>query len=262
MIAIYLLRAVRSELAKLSWRSSIWYAVVPLAIVIPLALNFGIAKATEANKLNGAGGMDTNNAAYWILVFSSFILMAGGVSSLCAEFKDNTVETVFGIQTRRWTLPIAKLIVFGAIAAVAALVVTFLILWAFPQLFPEIWGKVELFSADGVKLLIGVPVYTLLITALGLGVAALVPKPGLVVMIVLLWKFGVEVFVTFVPGDLGVTLQQLSPFKNGELGVGQLATIESMFGGQNGSLIYFAVVCVAIFAVGTVRLSLTDTKGY
>ncbi|WP_327150354.1 ABC transporter permease [Nocardia sp. NBC_01329] len=262
MIATYLVRAVRSEIAKLSWRSSVWYAIVPLAVAIPIGLNFGIAKATEANKLNGAGGMDTNNAAYWILVFSAFILMAGGVSSLCAEFKDNTVETVFGIQTRRWILPIAKLIVFGVIAALAALVVTFLILWAFPQLFPEIWGRVEVFSADGVKLLIGVPVYTLLITALGLGVAALVPKPGLVVMIVLLWKFGVEVFVTFVPGDLGVTLQQLSPFKNGELGVGQLATIESLFGGQNGSLAYFALVCVAIFGVGTVRLSLTDTKGY
>ncbi|WP_247904481.1 ABC transporter permease [Nocardia rhamnosiphila] len=262
MIATSLVRAVRSELAKLSWRSPIWYAIVPLAVVIPLGLNFGIAKATESNALNGAGGMDTNNAAYWILVFSSFILMAGGGSSLCAEFKDNTIETVFGIQTRRWILPVAKLIVFGVIAAVTAAVVTFLVLWAFPQLFPEIWGRVEVFSGDGVQLLIGVPVYTLLISALGLGVAALVPKPGLVVMIVLLWKFGVEVFVTFVPGDFGVTLQQLSPFKNGELGVGQLATIESMFGGQNGSLIYFAVVCVAIFAIGTVRLSVTDTKGY
>ncbi|MEV0106253.1 hypothetical protein AB0H42_07910 [Nocardia sp. NPDC050799] len=31
--------------------------------------------------------------------------MAGGVSSLCAEFKANTVETVFGIQTRRRLLP-------------------------------------------------------------------------------------------------------------------------------------------------------------
>ncbi|NUP26955.1 MAG: ABC transporter permease [Nocardia sp.] len=210
MIATYLVRAVRSELAKLSWRNSL-------------------------------------------------ILMAGGVSSLCAEFKDNTVEAVYGIQTRRWILPIAKLIVFGAIAALTALLVTFLILWAFPQLFPEIWGKVEVFSGDGIQLLIGVPLYTLLITALGLGVAALVPKPGLVVMIVLLWKFGVEVFLTFVPGDLGVTLQQLSPFKNGELGVGQLATIKSMFGGQTGSLLYFTAICVAIFAVGTVRLARTDT---
>ncbi|MGW1740911.1 ABC transporter permease [Nocardia sp. NPDC001965] len=261
MIATHLLRSVRSELAKLSWRSPVWYAVVPLAVVIPVALNFGIAKATEANKLNGAGGMDTNNAAYWILIFSAFILMAGGVSSLCAEFKDDTVETVFGIQTRRWLLPLAKLVVFGVIAALTALAVTFLILWAFPQLFPEIWGKVEVFSGDGIALLIGVPLYTLLITALGLGITALVPKPGFVVMIVLLWKFGVEVFMTFVPGDLGVTLQQLSPFKNGELGVGQLATIESLFGGQNGSLLYFAAVCVAIFAIGTVRLALTDTQG-
>lgn len=261
MIATYLVRAVRSELAKLSWRSSLWYAVVPLAVVIPLGINFGIAKATESNALNGAGGMDTNNAAYWILVFSSFILMAGGVTSLCAEFKDQTAETAFGIQTRRWLLPVAKLIVFGVIAAVTALLTTFVVLWGFPKLFPEIWGRVDVFSAEGVQLLLGVPLYTLLIAALGLGLSALIPKPGFVVMIVLLWKFGVEVFVTFVPGDLGVTLQQLSPFKNGELGVGQLATIESLFG-QNGSLAYFAAICLAIFVIGTLRLSATDTKGY
>ncbi|MCP9620503.1 ABC transporter permease [Nocardia otitidiscaviarum] len=260
MTITYLVQAVRSELAKLSWRSSVWYSVVPLAVLIPVAINFGIAKATQSNAFRGAGGMDTNNAAYWILIFSTFILMSAGVSSLSAEFKDRTAETAFAIQPRRWILPVAKLIVYGAISAVTAGLTTFALLAGFPRLFPEIWGEVDAFSADGVRLLIAVPVFALLICALGLGLSALVPKPGLVVMIVLLWKFGIEVFVTFIPGDLGLLLQRLSPFKNGELGVGQLATIESYFGGQNGSLAYFAILCVVIFVVGTVRLSVADTR--
>jgi len=254
-------RAVRSESAKFSWRNSLWYAVVPLAVLIPVSLNFGIAKATESNTINGGGGMYTNNAAYWILVFSTFILMSGGVSSMCAEFKNNTIETAFVIQSRRWMLPVAKLIVFGVIAAVTALMTTFVILWGFPNLFPSIWGRVDAFSADGIRLLFGVPVFTVLICALGLGLSALVPKPGLVVMIILLWKFGIEVFATFIPGDLGLFVQRLSPFKNGELGAGQLSTIKSLFGGQNGSLLYFAVLCLIVFVAGTVRLSVSDMKG-
>ncbi|MBF6212354.1 ABC transporter permease [Nocardia puris] len=260
MLATYLARSVRSELTKLSWRNSFWYTVVPLAILIPVLINFGIAKATQEQAFNGSGGMETNNSTYWILIFATFILMSGGVTSLCAEFKDKTVETAFGIQARRWLLPVSKLIVFGAISGVTSLLTTFILVGGFPRLFPDVWGKVDAFSSVGVRLLICVPIFTMLICALGLGLSALLPKPGLVVMIVLLWKFGVEVFVTFVPGDLGIMLQRLSPFKNGELGVGQMSTIKTLFGGPTGSLLYFAALCLAIFVIGTVRLSTGDTK--
>lgn len=261
MIFTYLVRTVRSELAKLSWRNPLWYTVVPLAILIPVGLNFGIAKAAESNAINGAGGMDTNNAANWILVFSTFILMTGSVSSLCAEFRDQTIENIFTIQTRRWLLVIAKLIVFGAIAAITAALTTFIILWGFPYLLPSIWDRVDIFSAEGLRLLFGVPAYAVLACALGLGLSAMIPKPGLVVMMILLWKFGIEVFITFVPGDLGLFLQQLAPFKNGELGVGQMATFDSIFGGENGSLAYFAALCIVIFVIGTLRLSRNDVRG-
>ncbi|CAM3050708.1 ABC transporter permease [Skermania piniformis] len=260
-VAGSLRRSVRSELAKLSGRSSVWLVVIPLALIIPLGLNVGIAAAAEANAFDGAGGMDTDNAAYWILVFSTFILMSAAVTALCAEYKDKTIDTVFAIAPRRALLPVAKLIVFGAIGAVAAGVITFLILWGIPQLFPTIWGRVDVWSAAGVRLLICVPIYTVLVTAAGLGLSALVPKPGLVVMIVLLWKFGIEVFATFVPGDLGLLLQRLAPFKNGELGAGQMTTIESPFGGPNGSLAYFAALCLAVFVLGTVRMTRVDPRG-
>ncbi|MGW8648358.1 ABC transporter permease, partial [Nocardia salmonicida] len=53
-------RAVRSELAKLSWRSLVWFAIVPLAVLLPIVLNASLAIATATNKVNGSGGMDTN----------------------------------------------------------------------------------------------------------------------------------------------------------------------------------------------------------
>ncbi|MFC6014522.1 ABC transporter permease [Nocardia lasii] len=255
MIATYLARSVRSEATKVGGRNPLWYAVIPAAVLLPLALNFGIAEAAAANVIQGAGGMDTDNAAYWVLVFSTFILMSAGVSALGAEFKDRTAETVFGIQPRRRLLPIAELAVFGLISAAVTFATTFVLLGVFPRLFPTIWGRVDAFSPEGIRLLICVPIVTVAVCALGLGVAAFVPKPALVVTIVLLWKFGIEVFVTFVPGTLGTTLQRLSPFKNAELGAGQLSTIKTLFGGPDGSLLYFVVLCLAIFVLGTIRLS-------
>lgn len=260
MIVTALRRAIGSEWAKLSWRSSLWLVVVPLAIGIPTLLNYGIAKAADLNKINGGGGMDTNNAAYWIIVFSTFILMAGGVTSLCAEFRDRTIDVVYGIAPRRWTLPVAKVVVFGTVSALTVAVTTFGILWGFPYLFPDVWGRVDLFSAGGLRLWIGVPVLTLLVTALGIGLSALIPRPSMVITLVLLWKFGLETFVTFIQGDFGLVLQRYSPFRNAELGVGQLATFDSPFGGANGSLLYFAAICLVIFGLGLWRMTVADPR--
>ncbi|MFW0792740.1 ABC transporter permease [Gordonia sp. CPCC 205515] len=254
----HLTRAVSSELAKLSWRSPLWFAIVPLAIVIPVAINFGIAKATQMEAIDGSGGMDTNNAGYWVIVFSTIIMMSAPVSSFSNEFKDRTIEIVFSIQPRRWLLPVAKLIVFGTISAIVIAVTIFGILWGFPHLFPEIWGRVDLWSAAGLRQWAGTAYLAVLICALGLGLAVLLPRPGLVIMVILLWIWGVETFVGMIQGDIGLTLQNYSPFKNATLGVGQITSIESPFGGPNGSLVYFTIIAVAVFVAGLLRLASTD----
>ncbi|ADG80876.1 ABC-type transport system involved in multi-copper enzyme maturation, permease component OS=Tsukamurella paurometabola (strain ATCC 8368 / DSM / CCUG 35730/ CIP 100753 / JCM 10117 / KCTC 9821 / NBRC 16120 / NCIMB 702349 / NCTC 13040) OX=521096 GN=Tpau_4315 PE=4 SV=1 [Tsukamurella paurometabola] len=246
--------AVRSELAKLSWRAPSVAVAAPLAVLIPVLINLAIAEAAARNKINGAGGMQTNNVAYWVLMFSTFILMAGAVYSTSAEFGNGTVDLVFARQPRRWLLPVAKALVFGAIAVVTSAITVAILLFGFPVLYPDIWGTVDVFSAAGVRILVGVPLHMALITLLGVGLASLVPRPGLVLTLVLLWRFGVETFVTFVQGDVGILLQRLAPFRNAELGAGQLSTITSLFGGANGSLLYFAAICVLVFFAGVYRI--------
>ncbi|MFF2557314.1 ABC transporter permease [Nocardia sp. NPDC058058] len=252
------IRSVRSELAKLSRRSPLWFAIVPLAVLLPLGLNAGLAIATGMNKVNGSGGMDTNNAGYWVMIFSTVILMSAGVASLSNEFKYATVELVYGAQPRRWLLPVAKLIVFGLIAVIATLITVVVLLMVFPAVFPEVWGRVDATSPAGLRLLWALPVFAFLVTALGIGIAGLIPRPGVVVGAVLLWKFGIEAFSALLPVKIGNVVQQWMPFKNGELGAGQYPTIHPIFGGANGSLAYFAVIAVTFFALGTVRLSRRD----
>ncbi|MFT4202223.1 ABC transporter permease [Gordonia sp. (in: high G+C Gram-positive bacteria)] len=256
-----LMRSIRSELAKISWRSPVVYALVPLAILIPIAINAAIAAAAQMNKFNGAGGMDTDNAAYWVIVFSTFIVMAGAVTSYCAELKDQTADIVFGISPARWRLPVAKLAVYGAIAMATVFVATLANLAVLPKVFPQIWDRVDPLDADGIHLLIGTPVLAFLIVALGLGVAMLVPRPGVAIMIVVLWKWGVEVFIGFIPGGFGTFLQRIALFKNGEQGAGQAPTFASLFGGPAGSMAYFAAVAVVVFGVGLARLTFRDVSG-
>ena len=260
-IATYLVRSVRAEFAKLSIRSPLWYAVIPLAVLIPAVLNFGIAKAAQLNKFDGSGGMDTNNAAYWIIVFTTFILMTGAVTSFCGEFRDGTAELAFARQPRRWLLPVAKLLVFGGISGVVTMVTTVGIMWGYHLLFPDVWGRVDVLSYDGVRLWLGTPLLTVLVIMLGIGLSALIPRAGLVVMLILLWKFGVEKFVEFLQGDFGIRLQRWSPFRNAELGAGQMAAFDSPFGGAAGSMLYFAAIAIGFFILGLVRLSRTDLRG-
>ncbi|MDL9935516.1 ABC transporter permease subunit [Gordonia sp. ABSL1-1] len=257
---LFLGRAIRSEITKLSPRNPLFWLVIPLSIGIPVAMNFGIAKASQWDVIDGTGGIDTNNTGYWLMMLSPFILMAAAVTSFCGEFKDKTVELGSAIQPRRWTMPVAKLIVFSVVAAITVTATILIMLLGFPHLFPEIWGEVELFSGDGVRLLIGVPVYSVLVLALGLGLSVLIPRPGLVIMIVVLWRFVIEEFLYKVMNnDFGMTLQKWGPFANAQIGAGQYPTFDTVFG-PNMSLLYFAAYAVAFFVIGLIRLQATDLR--
>ncbi len=255
-----LIRGIRSELSRWAWRSPVMYAFIPLAVLIPVILNAAIAIASSNDLLPTNGGMETDNAGYWVIIFTTFILMLAGITSTCGEFSNRTIGTYLAIQPRRWVLPASKLVTFGGLGFVVSLVTIAGILGLFPLIFPDVWGTVSIGSAAGLHLVIGVPLLTFFTCALGIGLSLLVHRSGVVVMMVLLWKFGIEIFFTFIPGDIGLWLQRWSPFKNGELGAGQVATIDSPFGGAVGSMVYFAVLCAVFFVWGVVRLHRADIR--
>ncbi|WP_454163191.1 ABC transporter permease [Gordonia iterans] len=255
-----LTRGIRSELSRWSWRSPVLYSFVPLAILIPVILNAAIAVASQSDLLPTDGGMETENSGYWVIIFTTFILMLAGISSTCGEYGNGTIGTYLAIQPKRWVLPMSKLITYGGLGFLVSLMTIAGIVGLFPLIFPDVWGAVSITSSSGLRLVYGVPLLTFFTCALGIGLSLLVHRSGVVVMLVLLWKFGIEVFFTFIPGDLGLWLQRLSPFKNGELGAGQVATIDSPFGGGAGSLAYFAVLCAVFFVWGVVRLHRADIR--
>ena len=90
-----ILRSIRSELAVLSWRSPLFYALVLLAILIPFWSERRSCCRRPAEQDQRLGGMDTDNAAYWVIVFSTFIMMAGAVTSYCGSSGPHRRDRVF-----------------------------------------------------------------------------------------------------------------------------------------------------------------------
>ncbi len=258
MSSSILARGLRAELSKLSWHSPIFYAYIPLAVIIPILLNAAIAIATQQELLMGNGGMETANAGFWIITFTTLILMLAAVSSTCSEYGFGSIGAYLSIQPRRAVLPVSKLLAYGGLGLLISLFTTLFVLVGFPLIFPEVWGTVRPFSAEGWRLIYGIPVLTFFTCALGIGLSLLIRRAGTVVLLVVLWKYGIEVFSSYIPGQAGVTLQRLSPFKNAELGAGQAATFDSYFGGSLGSLGYFAAICLVVFGIGVWRLSARD----
>jgi len=252
---------VRTELTKLSWRNPLFWLAVPLSILIPVGINYGLVKAHQAGMTDGSGGMDTDNSGYWIMLFAPFIMMAVAVSSFCSEFNNRTIELSTAIEPRRWIVPVAKLTVYGAVTALTVMTSALILLVGFPRFFPDVWGRVDLQSEQGLRIWIGIPIYAVLVLAMGLGLAVLIPRASLVIAAIVLWKYGVEMmaFPRLSTSELGARIQQYGPFANAEYGAGQFAAFEPPFG-SNVALTYFGVFAVVIFTIGLARLTLRDLK--
>src|SRR5699024_12290194 len=134
---------------------------------------------------------------------------------------------------------LGRLLVFGAAAALSAVMAVFLALITLPVVFPGVYGEVYLGSAAGLRFLWAVPLYAFLAAALGIGVGALITRPAGAVTVVALWSLLVEPAVVMLPR--GGKLVVWMPFLNGNYGTGQYVALDTPWG-PDGTICYFADV--------------------
>ncbi|MBD0020708.1 hypothetical protein GII33_18955 [Gordonia pseudamarae] len=257
--------AIRAELTKLTWRSGTLWAAVPLSIIIPVLVTGVIAAGNQmiadtnreagpdAVQLPGGYSMTPDNSVYWVLFFATFIMMCAAVNSYGTEIKNKTVDLFGFIQPARWTQVVAKLVVFGTIGALSTAAGVVFINGVFPHLFPGSWSDVGLFTGEGVRFLWSIPLYTLLLIAAGLGMVAIVRHTYIVVAFMLFVKLGTEAFLAFADIDLAERVRRYSPFVNAEYSTGQMQGMPDGIWGENIAIGYYAVIFLAVFAVGVWR---------
>ncbi|MEY8565809.1 ABC transporter permease [Corynebacterium sp.] len=212
--------------------------------------------AINAQALNVAGAlMGLQMFGVMIILIQSALLVTG-------EYGNSTAKSNALAVPKRWQLPVAKFIVYGVIAAVITLLSAVLSVltsrWiAGLQIDDDaILSNISFSADDAWTVILRMVVYAVGAVALAIGVAYLLRKTAGAMAVLLLWVLVLEEVPGMFP-KVKEWVPQYLPFKN----IGSAVNLNDVANapwGQTGSVIFFLVVCLVIFVVGTVTLRRRD----
>lgn len=238
-----MINLIRSEWIKFrSVRSTMITLFLAGALVVVIALisagqakdDFGLVRLTTLT-----GGVSV----------AALIFGALGVQVLGQEYKFNTIRPTFTAMPRRWRVLVAKMVmVMLACAAVSVVMVGFCWLIGTTLL--------DNFEIDGVdqRAMLGIVLFSMGWSALGMGIAAIVRNPIAGILILLAEAFVVE---SIIAGLLPSTAKWM-PFLNGFQMTFRTDSGETDLQTVLGGGIYFFIVVAVVWTVGAVLATRRD----
>lgn len=254
------LDTLRAERIKLtSVQSPLWCTVVIVALGLGLAAILGsVARASLGAEDEMARFYPTVDIAVGgVTGFGVMVLMILAALSVTSEYRFGVIRTTFQATPNRSLLLSAKAGLIGVLGAVLTGllgVASFLLAKALAG--PDA-GRDLVLSGDGaLRALYGIPIYAFLCVVLAVGVGTLLRQSAGTIALLLLWPLLIEsLFALF--GSVGREIQPFLPFANANNFLGLEQGIEFHWGPW-GSLVYFAVVTVGVFAVSLVVVNNRD----
>ena len=254
----HLLRAVRAEFAKLGHRSPLWYAVLPLAAFIPAALTFGIAKAVQLNKIDAAAAWTPTTPRTGSSCSHVHPDDRRGDLVLRREFRDGTTSWPSPSSHADGCYPSPNLS-SSAVSRYGLDDHHIRHHVGYHLLFPRCLGP-STCSPTTVCAYGSVRRCSRCSSLRSVSIVGAVPRPGLVVMLILLWKFGVEKFVEFLQGTSESCCSAGHRSATPRSAPVRWVTFDSPFGGALGSMLYFAAIAIGFFIAGVVHLAKADLR--
>ncbi|UCZ92572.1 ABC transporter permease [Gordonia sp. WA4-43] len=261
-------RAAIAELTRVGGaRSVLWFGLIPGAVLLPLAITFGVATVAERfASISGSiqvTSVGTTNSVYWVITFTVMIWAVVAAFAHATAERGPLGELSRHLFPRRWTVAVGRWLTYGLGAALCCGILVAIVMAALPALFPTVYGGVELTSAEGVRFLLTVPTFAVFAVGIGLGLAGLIGHPAGTVVVLLGWAYVVENAISLIPN--GYTLQSYMPFLNGTYGTGQeLAFVPPW--GPTGGLVFCGAVSVVMFTLGcaatAMRVTRTGSRGW
>ncbi|RDH77301.1 ABC transporter permease [Mycolicibacterium moriokaense] len=237
MSAMAVLNAERIKLS--TTRSPMWSA---LAVAV---LSLGLA-AMQASAFYGPGPLEPQRAAMGVAVFGVPVLMILSALTVTNEFRSGLIRTTFMAVPNRTLVLVAKAVVAAAFSsAYAAVIVLASMLVASSTVDVWLAGAIALYAA--------------LAAVLGVAVGALLRASAGAVALLLLWPLVTEPLLGNMP-NIGQQVGPYLPFGNAFTftGVQWLYPYYAMTWGAAGSIVYFAVVVVAVFVAALVTINRRD----
>ncbi|AZG47512.1 ABC transporter permease [Gordonia insulae] len=243
-----MIAVMNAERIKLtSTRSPYWCIAVVAVLAIGVA---GLTGATTSGQLAPTPGEAAWTALVGLNAIGVLVLMIMAVLAVTSEYRFGTIRTTFQATPKRSNVLLAKAAVFGGLAIVVTVVLAALGVILVRALAGASSG-IELGDSGVLRQIWGTPVIAALYVLIGLGVGAIVRHTAGAIVIVLIWNLAVETILTILP-KVGPHIAPFLPFANGSRFLNGTLDDTDYHWNAYGSLIYFAVFAVAVFAIGIV----------
>ncbi|GAA2056422.1 ABC transporter permease [Williamsia deligens] len=244
--------AIDAERIKLlSTRSPYWCVGIVVVLGILISVLIGVLSASTSTS-DTSDLRDPSFFAIGVSQIGVIVLMIMAVLAVTSEFRFGTIRTTFQAIPRREVVLGAKAIVYGGLSGVVTLVLAVVAIVLGKALAGDAGSSIDLTGSEAVRQYWGIPVYAVLCVLIGLGIGALVRQSAGAIVILLIWSLALEGIIGAIPkvSAIGPYL----PFNNATHFISESAVGDSIDfpWGPYGSLLYFAVWAIAIFAGGVV----------
>ncbi|MGO1949927.1 MAG: ABC transporter permease subunit [Mycobacteriaceae bacterium] len=268
-----LLNTIRAEWIKIRTTKGVYWTTA-LIFVVALSLSafmawgnaFSYKQFTEDGdpELAAASAEALNlvNVMFGMQLFGLMIILIQSVLLVTGEYGNGTAKSSALAAPKRWQLPVAKWIVYGALTVVVTLVTSIACIyfgrWIAGTQIDEsvILDRMSLSADDAWTIILRMVIYTLFGVGLAIGVAYMLRRTAGAMAVVLLWVLVLEDIIGMIP-KIQDWIPQYLPFKNMNAAF-SMSDLDNAPWGQTGSVVYFIAVCLVIFIAGVVTLRRRD----
>lgn len=204
---------IRSEWTKLRSTASFWWTT---GLVFLLSLGFTALSAGLADPENP--GMMPVTPASVVQSFTAFgiaVILIQAIMVVTTEYRFGLAAGNFLATPTRWPVLVAKLVLYGLLAAVISLIVILASYALASALLPE--ELKETFTPfeddEGLRSLWVIPLVTFVAVMFVQGIGLLVRQTAGAVAITIIWLLGFDQFLRMVP-KIGEDIARAMPFHN------------------------------------------------
>jgi ABC-2 type transport system permease protein len=191
---------IHAELLKLQTIRAFWAYIAFALAFVPVSIALTMTVSNDGLLLDSSEGI---TAVFSAASAGGLLLLLVGITMMAGEFRHNTATTTFLITPDRRRMIAAKLAA-GSVVGVLATAVSSLLTLAIA--LPWLAARdidVSLLSTDVGAPILGGLIGTGLMTALGIGLGAVMPNQTLAITVVIVWSTLVEALLINVVPEVG-----------------------------------------------------------
>lgn len=246
-----------AERIKLTSTKSPWWCSL---IVVGLSIGFAALLALVTRNVpenEGGPPLTVDVATVGVSGFGVMVLMIMAALTVTSEYRFGLIRTTFQAVPNRTKVLLTKTGLIGAYAVLLATVLAFAA-FAVAKAIGGPEASEQLVLEGNWRMILSIPIYTLLCVMIAIGVGALVRQSAAAISLIVLWILLIEPLVG-VLGSVGREINAFLPFANANRFMAAPdVPSEDWHWGVWGSLIYFIVFTLVVYGVALVVTNKRD----